>query len=311
MLLNSDQREAYLRHRDKSLENKTVKSFALLLPSGAVVAQNLYETPTRQLEHDIVIQVGTVILIVECKATRQREPFRDPDKAYTRIRDDFRSKNGIQYAYDQGGRLRRRLLTEERVVLYNKDGDVALPLISPTEVFCICVTLEDFGIVATDLSLLLEKDPSDPYPWAVSTFALESILAGFVAENKTFTDFVSLLDQRAQLHGFVFGTDELEFAGTFLTMGGFEEFLRKNDGQTRVSLGPDMSQIFDDIDARKHGIDVPQLDGPVLLDLRAELAKSIGKRAHPVPLDAKRTAVGRNERCPCGSGKKFKKCHGK
>jgi len=23
------------------------------------------------------------------------------------------------------------------------------------------------------------------------------------------------------------------------------------------------------------------------------------------------TSVGRNDRCPCGSGKKYKKCHGK
>jgi uncharacterized protein YecA (UPF0149 family) len=37
--------------------------------------------------------------------------------------------------------------------------------------------------------------------------------------------------------------------------------------------------------------------------------------AAPVPVMSKptqaQTKVGRNDECPCGSGKKFKKCHGK
>lgn len=32
---------------------------------------------------------------------------------------------------------------------------------------------------------------------------------------------------------------------------------------------------------------------------------------HPAVVQAKSTKVGRNDPCPCGSGKKFKKCHGK
>ena len=44
---------------------------------------------------------------------------------------------------------------------------------------------------------------------------------------------------------------------------------------------------------------------------RQELARSRGNGT-PQPID-QRTAgdkVGRNDLCPCGSGKKFKKCHG-
>ena len=37
------------------------------------------------------------------------------------------------------------------------------------------------------------------------------------------------------------------------------------------------------------------------------IARSLGPRTGPVRHEAK---VGRNEPCPCGSGKKFKKCHG-
>jgi len=30
----------------------------------------------------------------------------------------------------------------------------------------------------------------------------------------------------------------------------------------------------------------------------------------PAPADIDWSSVGRNDPCPCGSGKKFKKCHG-
>ena len=37
-------------------------------------------------------------------------------------------------------------------------------------------------------------------------------------------------------------------------------------------------------------------------------SNSTRKKAEPVRVEQK---VGRNEPCPCGSGKKFKQCHGK
>ena len=41
-------------------------------------------------------------------------------------------------------------------------------------------------------------------------------------------------------------------------------------------------------------------------DLR-QIWQSLGPRAEPVRKEA---APGRNDPCPCGSGKKYKKCHG-
>ncbi len=44
----------------------------------------------------------------------------------------------------------------------------------------------------------------------------------------------------------------------------------------------------------------------------AQPAKMITNRAATAPHPVVRSAfqVGRNDPCPCGSGKKFKKCHG-
>jgi preprotein translocase subunit SecA len=36
-----------------------------------------------------------------------------------------------------------------------------------------------------------------------------------------------------------------------------------------------------------------------------------GERQHNTPFTREGRKVGRNEPCPCGSGKKFKQCHGK
>ena len=35
-----------------------------------------------------------------------------------------------------------------------------------------------------------------------------------------------------------------------------------------------------------------------------------GRRVATKPLVRDETKVGRNDLCPCGSGKKYKKCHG-
>jgi len=46
-------------------------------------------------------------------------------------------------------------------------------------------------------------------------------------------------------------------------------------------------------------------------NLVTNLSDNGGAQARGVPQDPKFANVGRNDRCPCGSGKKFKKCHGK
>jgi uncharacterized protein YchJ len=44
----------------------------------------------------------------------------------------------------------------------------------------------------------------------------------------------------------------------------------------------------------------------------ARMAGQLGKSAAPSPMPLRRDAkIGRNTLCPCGSGKKYKKCHGR
>jgi preprotein translocase subunit SecA len=53
--------------------------------------------------------------------------------------------------------------------------------------------------------------------------------------------------------------------------------------------------------------DDPALDPATALARMRESAQSVPPRASPASSAPK---IGRNDLCPCGSGKKFKKCHG-
>ena len=44
---------------------------------------------------------------------------------------------------------------------------------------------------------------------------------------------------------------------------------------------------------------------------RPAAARADGEPVKPEPVRRDRPKVGRNDPCPCGSGKKYKKCHGK
>jgi preprotein translocase subunit SecA len=49
---------------------------------------------------------------------------------------------------------------------------------------------------------------------------------------------------------------------------------------------------------------------PGLLDNIARQLDKGRRKASIVPTRAASSKIGRNERCPCGSGKKYKHCHG-
>ncbi len=44
---------------------------------------------------------------------------------------------------------------------------------------------------------------------------------------------------------------------------------------------------------------------------RGAKARTAGDGPTTAPIKRERPKVGRNDPCPCGSGKKYKKCHGK
>ncbi len=300
-------RDKYLQARDKALEREVARYARTLFGQHATIWKRVYETVGSQHEHDVIAFDEHLCIVFEAKASPPPEPFRDPERAFARIRDGFRAV--IQTAYGQGNRIVSRLRKQEVVRLFDEAGHEVGELLPSTRfVACACVTRDDFGALATNLSLLLEKSPEDAYPWAVNITDLSTLAEAWAYFNWGSSQLRDYLEQRLKLHGAVFGGYELEYAGGFINHGGFVELKSTN---TIVQLNPGYSNVFDDIYRHiYHGgppVSISRKE-PVLTDLRQSLA--LGQPVF-VETTHKRAKVGRNERCPCGSGRKYKKCCGK
>lgn len=114
-LLEGERRDAFLRVRDLALETHVAQVVEKFFTENASVYRNAFEQPDGQFEHDLIIVYGDEVLIVESKASPPREPFRDPRKAFVRIRHAFSSDRGIQHGFEQGNRIVSRLRRGEDV----------------------------------------------------------------------------------------------------------------------------------------------------------------------------------------------------
>lgn len=113
-----------------------------------------------------------------------------------------------------------------------------------------------------------------------------------------------------------------EFAGQMETtpqfvmgfLDGINESLKSNldleamDAQSTVRLDIDLEKLyFNMLDAKAEYLyELPQWDGIFSDEKRREIRKAFNS-SKTVRNEVK---IGRNDPCPCGSGKKYKKCHG-
>jgi hypothetical protein len=301
----SETRKAYHRARDKTLERQARAALSELLGPSSESFPSVFETPDNHFEHDLVMRWERYVFVVEAKASPPREPFRDLEKGFVRVQRAFRSEGGIQKAFDQADRIRRRLAHGERVALFNQAGSVLAEL-DPScieDVFTICVTRDDYGPLATDLSLLLERpEPATPFPWAVPILSLQTMAMGWRYLRRGADEFVEFLKTRRKLHGRVLAWDELDIVGFFLKHGGLHWLT--DPKADFVHINPHYADVFDQIHAAISLGGPPvtvEVTTPFMGNVREMLGEMLGQLA----------AAKRNDPCPCGSGKKFKKCHGK
>lgn len=320
-LLKSSARERFLKRRDQLLEDRVENSVRGFFPADAIIARSVAEEKGGTHEHDLIVQWREFVFVFESKASPPKEPFRDPVKAATRIARHFRSDAGIQKGFEQAQRIATRLSSGAPVVLFDASGNPVLRL-EPSDIadtFSICITADDFEVLATDLSVLLKKADDTPYPWVASVNDLESILQAWCYRGWQADKFVEFLKGRAQLHGRVKTFDELEVAGYMLKHETFDQLV-KADGD-RIILGPDYARVFDEIEAALAGGPAPcfeETNTPFIGDLRQMLREELGtsheatRHASALTKSAHSSAkVGRNQPCPCSSGLKFKKCCGR
>lgn len=146
-------------------------------------------------EQDIMVLWSGHLFVIEAKAYSNREPFRNAEKAFVRIKDDF---NGcVGYAYKQCKRVEDKMREGKPFDLKDEKGKV-IKTIYPEEYdgndFYIIVNQESFGQIQVDLSMFLEIWGEENYPWAVRFDDLEMFLLTLIAKKEEAAVFCGLLD---------------------------------------------------------------------------------------------------------------------
>ncbi|WP_080905900.1 hypothetical protein [Parabacteroides sp. Marseille-P3160] len=232
---------AYIDRKGKLLETKIVDLFKLFFKDCEVYTGYYVDG----CEQDILILWKEYAFIIEAKGYKLREPLRDPDKAFVRIKDDF--KGCIEYAYTQTKRVEEKFVNQEPLKICDKDGNLIKEIDTQkyeNNDFSIIVNLKSFGQIQNDLSTLLPVDKEcSAYPWAVKLDDLETFLLMLIAKKKDPMSFINYLIMREELHGKLICSDELEICGGFISGKINDKVIEKND---KIVTMPDLANIFDE-----------------------------------------------------------------
>lgn len=238
----TEQSKARLTHsKGHYLENKIEDLFRRFFGNNAIIIRNYF---LDGCEQDILVLWKEFMFVIEAKAYTNREPFRNTEKAFTRIKDDF--KSCIGYAYKQCKRVEDKMRTGSSFDLTDDKGRV-LRTINPADYdgndFYIIVNQESFGQIQVDLSIFLELGEEDNYPWAVRYDDLEVFILTLIAKKKKPQFFVDFLIMREYLHGHVVCSDEGEICGGYITGVLTEEIA---ESESLITTAPDLASVFDE-----------------------------------------------------------------
>lgn len=282
----------YWKTKADIIEQEFLKCFKSVFHEDARYHMAVCEKPGTQ-EHDILIEFKNYILIAEVKASKVREPFFNPEKAYIRIKDHFFSESGIGYAYNQACILKKKIETETDIVLYE---DMRKPFelhdIQSKNIIPIVLTLNQFGGIAINTSLLLTPEEGQSYPWVCNLHDFQNLIEILNYLKKTEDDFVEYVEWRSIKHKDIIASDELDIVEQYFTI----PKMKKEAGTVFIANNVKRS-LIDKIYFEKLGLAFPDVNSEHEENNEVSTVFKSRKKVYP------------NDLCPCGSGKKFKKCH--
>ena len=237
-----DASKARLTHsKGYYLEDKIVQLCRKFFGEKAEIITSYY---LDSCEQDIIVLWNGYLFVIEAKAYSNREPFRNAEKAFIRIKDDF---NGcIGYAYKQCKRVEDKMKAGKPFDLEDGKGKI-IKTINPADYdgndFYIIVNQESFGQIQVDLSMFLKVGDEENYPWAVRFDDLEVFLLTLIARKKKPRFFVDFLIMREYLHGHIICSDEGEICGGYITGKLTQDLAESDDIITTV---PELASVFDE-----------------------------------------------------------------
>ncbi|TVT38613.1 hypothetical protein FNT36_20760 [Hymenobacter setariae] len=236
---NTVDTKRYTDRKGKLLESRVIEIFSAFFKKDCQIFPSYYIDGNEQ---DILILWKKYAFIIEPKGYALREPLRDPDRAFPRIKKDFEASIG--YGYAQTKRVEQKFIDGVPFYIYDEKGN-KMAEIDPSKYeadFSIIVNLKSFGQIQNDLSTLLPIGEDDVYPWAVKLDDLEVFLLTMQAQGKKPLDFVAFLSIREELHGKLICMDELDVCAMFLEGKLSPQLASK---QSKLLVPPDEAGIFD------------------------------------------------------------------
>lgn len=240
-------KDKYLKLKGDLLENNILSLFKKFFGTEAKYYQSYYINGNEQ---DILIIWKDFAFIIEAKGYNIREPFRNPEKAFPRIKDDF--KKSIGYGYEQTKRVEEIIVSNNKLIIKDSKGKITeeLDTAKIKECFSIIVNINSFGLVQNDLSYLLDINENDVFPWAVKIDDLEIFILTLIAQKKSPNYLINFLFFREELHGKITCSDELEICGGYLTK---KINSKKVKNLKLLKSQPDFGDIFDQQYRKKMG----------------------------------------------------------
>lgn len=229
-----------IEKKGKLLEERIVELFKSFFKKDYEVHVGYY---VDNFEQDILFLWKEYAFIIEAKGYKLNEPFRDPNKAFVRIKNDF--KSCIGYGYSQTKRIEQKFIDKVPIKITDKNGNLIKEIDTnkyEDNDFSIIVNLRSFGQIQNDLSTLLEKNEDDVFPWAVKIDDLEVFLLTLMAQKKNPYFFIDFLLMRENLHGKLICSDELEVCGGFISSKITKKTIEKSN---MIATNPDLASLFD------------------------------------------------------------------
>ncbi len=198
-------------------------------------------------EKDILVVSKYNAFIIECKASKFREPLRDLEKAFIRIQSDF--KSSIQNGYDQCMEVEDAMLQNNaiEISMNKKSESTVIDTSSIREIFSIVVTLERFGPVQTNLGFLLQREHNeDPYPWVSYIDDFETFLLTLKKlRNNHIKSFIEFLKLRESFHERLLAQDELDVCAIYLKNPA--KFKKLANSDLYIVPDPTLQNYFDQL----------------------------------------------------------------
>jgi len=267
-------KEIALKNRGKAAEIITYKIMSRVFGNNQLFKNvKIKETKNKIVtDIDVLAVYNQQAIVFQVKSKRLTALSKKGD--IVSIKSDF--TKSVKDAFEQASISKDCLLENNKYQFLDSNGQ-PLSFKNINKCFVVVVTLDNYPAINHQAHVLL-RDELRESPVALNVFDLE-IVARYLDNPFKFIDYIS---KRILFSNYYRADNEMTYLGFHLKKG-----LKKHEKYDAIGLDESWAQYID------------RIYYPEVAGLNAVKETIVLKK------------IGRNEKCPCGSEKKYKYCHGR